>query len=57
MGRYYDYEDVDPCRPTEHQWGMNGICFVCNQSRQDLVAQAKRILELEKKDKFGRYAG
>jgi hypothetical protein len=59
MGRYDGeyYEEVPACRPGEHEWATNGNCWHCRRNRKDLVAQAERILDLDKKGQFGRHAG
>lgn len=48
MGRYdgEEYEDVPPCSPDKHEFGMNGICFFCRHSRDGLLAAAKKTLEV-----------
>jgi hypothetical protein len=59
MGRYdgEEYESQAPCSPSEHKWCMNGTCFTCRHDRDSLIAEAKKILKLQKEGKFGRYAG
>lgn len=59
MGRYDGEErDYGPrCRPSQHQFPMNGICRACGASRSELVEEAKVVLELAEQGKLGRYAG
>ena len=49
MGRYCgeDYDDLPPCRPGEHNWAMNGTCWKCRATRDQVIADAKQTLAVE----------
>lgn len=58
MGRYdgEDYERKIPCKPEDHRWAINGHCWGCDRSRQSLIDEAKRIIELVEQGCFGRHS-
>ena len=55
MGRYDGEEYVYPqaCRSGLHNFAINGSCHVCGRSREGLIAEAKRVLELAERGELG----
>lgn len=47
MGRYdgEDFADVERCRPDEHEFAFNGLCHRCRWTREELVNDARRVIE------------
>lgn len=46
MGRYdgEEYAERPPCRPSDHNFAMNGTCWRCGHWRDELIARAKGTL-------------
>lgn len=44
MTRYFDYDEVLPCKSGEHEFQMNGRCHRCRHFRKDLINRAVSTL-------------
>lgn len=42
---FYEPEQGPPCAPSMHNFGPNGICWLCNHTRYDLINNAVILLK------------
>ena len=53
--RLSENEPERPCLPKEHNFAMNGKCWRCNHYRDDLLRDARELLELSgQRDRYCR---